>query len=83
MRFYLPFRHKVGLRKHDKLGFLRETLAKRDKFSTNCAVCGRRVVLFCRDEDALYSLAFRTVKDFADFERLYRRCLEEVARVGS
>ena len=40
-------------------------------------------VLFCRDEDALYSLAFRTVKDFADFERLYRRCLEEVARVGS
>ncbi len=40
-------------------------------------------VLFCRDEDALYTLALRTVKDFADFERMYRRYLEEVARVGS
>lgn len=40
-------------------------------------------VLFCKDEDILYTLAYRTVKAFADFEPLYRRYLEEVARAGS
>lgn len=40
-------------------------------------------VLFCRDEDALYALAFRTVQAFTDFKPLYDRYLKEVARVGS
>jgi predicted nucleotidyltransferase len=37
--------------------------------------------LFCRDEDALYELAFRTVQEFEDFKRIYYGYLEEVARV--
>jgi predicted nucleotidyltransferase len=39
-------------------------------------------VLFCRDQDALYTLAFRTVQAFTDFQPLYRLYLEEVARAG-
>lgn len=37
-------------------------------------------VLFCRDEDALYDIAWRTVQAFADFKPLYDRYLDEVAR---
>ncbi len=37
-------------------------------------------VLFCRDEDALYDIALRTVQAFADFKPLYHRYLDEVAR---
>ncbi len=37
-------------------------------------------VLFCRDEDALYDLAFRTIQEFEDFKHIYREYLEEVAR---
>ena len=40
-------------------------------------------VLFCRDEDALYELAYRTVRDFEDFRPRYQYYLDEVARVGS
>jgi predicted nucleotidyltransferase len=39
-------------------------------------------VLFCRDQDALYTLAFRTVQAFTDFQPLYRLYLEEVTRAG-
>jgi predicted nucleotidyltransferase len=37
-------------------------------------------VLFCRDEDALYQLAFRTAQQFEDFKHMYHEYLEEVAR---
>ena len=37
-------------------------------------------ILFCRDEDALYEVAFRTVQEFEDFKRIYYGYLEEVAR---
>lgn len=39
-------------------------------------------VLFCRDEDALYDLAFRTAQAFEDFRHIYYGYLEEVARAG-
>ncbi len=37
-------------------------------------------VLFCRDQDALYDVALRTVRAFADFKPLYHQYLDEVAR---
>jgi predicted nucleotidyltransferase len=40
-------------------------------------------VLFVRDEDALYDVAFRTVQAFEDFRPYYRAYLTEVARAGS
>lgn len=39
-------------------------------------------VLFSRDEDALYELAFATIRAFEDFKHVYREYLEEVARGG-
>ncbi|MGB3944019.1 MAG: nucleotidyltransferase domain-containing protein [Methanothrix sp.] len=39
-------------------------------------------VLFCRDEDELYELAFRTAQPFEDYRLIYREYLEEVARAG-
>lgn len=39
-------------------------------------------VLFCRDEDALYELAFRTAQAFEDFKPIYYAYLREVARAG-
>ena len=40
-------------------------------------------VLFVRDEDRLYELAYRTVQAFEDFRPRYQAYLDEVARVGS
>lgn len=40
-------------------------------------------VLFCRDEDALYEVAYRTARAFEDFRPFYRDYLEHVARAGS
>jgi len=40
-------------------------------------------VLFVRDEDALYDVAFRTVRAFEAFKSVYRTYLAEVARAGS
>lgn len=37
-------------------------------------------VLYCRDEDQLYALAFKTIEEFGDFEHIYRDYLREVAR---
>ena len=36
-------------------------------------------VLFCRNEDTLYEIAFRTIQEFADFEHIYRDYLKELA----
>jgi len=40
-------------------------------------------ILFARDLDALYALAFRTAQEFEDFKPIYRTYLAEVARGGS
>jgi len=39
-------------------------------------------VLFCRDTDALYEVAFTTIREFADFEPTYLEYLKEVADAG-
>lgn len=39
-------------------------------------------VLFVRDEDLLYEVAFRTAQAFEDFKPIYHRYLEEVAHAG-
>lgn len=36
-------------------------------------------LLFCRNEDQLYELVFKVIREFADFEHIYRDYLEEVA----
>ncbi len=36
-------------------------------------------VLFCRDEDALYKLVFRTIEEFEDYKYFYEDYLEKVA----
>ena len=40
-------------------------------------------VLFVRDEDQLYELAYRTVQAFEDFRPRYQAYLDEVARARS
>jgi len=40
-------------------------------------------VLFVRDEDQLYEVAYRTIQACADFRPRYQAYLDEVARVGS
>jgi hypothetical protein len=40
------------------------------------------VILFCRDLDKLYELAYRTARAFAAFRPHYRQYLEQVARAG-
>lgn len=41
------------------------------------------VVLFCRDLDGLYAMAYRTAQAFEDFKVIYREYLEQVADVRS
>jgi predicted nucleotidyltransferase len=40
-------------------------------------------ILHVKDEDALYEVAFRTIRAFEDFRPYYRRYLEQVAFAGS
>ena len=40
-------------------------------------------ILFCRDEERLYSLAFQTARAFEDFKPIYREYLAQVAHAGS
>ena len=40
------------------------------------------VVLFCKDVDALYTIACRTAQAYEDFKPIYRQCLAQVERVG-
>ncbi len=39
-------------------------------------------ILFCRDEDALYELAFQTIRELADFAPTYFEYLKAVAHAG-
>lgn len=41
------------------------------------------VVLFCKDWDALYGIAYRTAQALEDFKPIYRSYLDQVARAGS
>ena len=38
-------------------------------------------VLHCKDDDALYDIAFTVIQEFADFEPIYRDYLKEVESV--
>jgi len=40
-------------------------------------------LLFVRDEDVLYEVAYRTVQAFEDFRHIYDAYLDQVARAGS
>ncbi len=40
-------------------------------------------VLFARDEDRLYEVAYRTAQAFEDFRHIYDAYLDQVARAGS
>lgn len=37
-------------------------------------------IIYCRDEDSLYEVAFIHIREYADYEHIYREYLEEVAR---
>ena len=39
-------------------------------------------VLYCRDNNMLYEVAFVTIREFADFEHIYLDYLKEVANAG-
>ena len=39
-------------------------------------------ILLCKDENALYDTAFSVIREFADFEHIYRDYLKEVAHAG-
>ncbi len=39
-------------------------------------------VLYCRDNDMLYEVAFVTIREFGDFEHIYLDYLKEVANAG-
>ncbi|MCM8831839.1 MAG: nucleotidyltransferase domain-containing protein [Candidatus Omnitrophica bacterium] len=44
-------------------------------------ILGKGKILFCRDEDKLYEIAFHTISEFTDFEHIYRDYLKEVESV--
>ena len=39
-------------------------------------------VVFCRDTDALYDVAFTFIREHADYEHIYRDYLGELSRAG-
>lgn len=39
-------------------------------------------VSFCRNEVSLYELAFAVIREYSDFEHVYRDYLKEVANAG-
>jgi predicted nucleotidyltransferase len=39
-------------------------------------------VLFCRHEDLLYEIAFAVIREYSDFEHVYRDYLKEVSNAG-
>ena len=39
-------------------------------------------LLHCKDEDALYDLSFQVIREFSDFEHIYRDYLKEVSDAG-
>jgi predicted nucleotidyltransferase len=39
-------------------------------------------ILLCRDDDALYEVAFKTIREYSHFAPTYREYLKEVAHAG-
>ena len=39
-------------------------------------------ILYCKDEDKLYEVAFTVIREFSDFEHIYREYLNEVTHAG-
>tara|TARA_B100000315_G_scaffold138943_1_gene127967 strand:+ start:1754 stop:2134 length:381 start_codon:yes stop_codon:yes gene_type:complete len=39
-------------------------------------------ILFCRDEDEIYKIAFNMIQEFNDFEHIYHDYLKEVSNAG-
>ncbi|MFO7712641.1 MAG: nucleotidyltransferase domain-containing protein, partial [Dehalococcoidia bacterium] len=67
-----------------RLGYLKEGEADVSMFSQLPLYIRHRVlregkVLFSRDEDLLYEIAFRTAQAFEDFKHIYYGYLEEVS----
>lgn len=73
---------------HKKLAYLRQSDLDIHVFQQLPLYIRKRVlkdgkVLFARDLDALYRLAFQTARAFEDFKPIYYTYLAEVARAGS
>jgi predicted nucleotidyltransferase len=66
-----------------KLGGLDVHVFQQLPLYIRCRVLKEGAVLYVRDEEALYELAFRTAQAFEDFKHHYHAYLEEVARAGS
>lgn len=39
-------------------------------------------ILFCRNEDTLYNIAFKTIQEYSDYEHIYREYLKEISHAG-
>jgi len=64
---YLTDFHKTDIQVYQQLPiYIRSRILKEGK------------VLFCKNEDPLYDIAFETIKDFNDFEPRYKTYLEGV-----
>ena len=72
MKYFADTSEKVDLRIYQQLPlYIRRRVLKEGE------------ILFCRDLDALYELAYRTAQAFEDFKPIYHHYLEQVARAGS
>lgn len=70
-----------------RLDYLKESDADIHIFSQLPLYIRRRVIkegkiMLCRDEDALYEIAFRTAQAFEDFKHIYYGYLEELVNAG-
>lgn len=79
-----PRRRTASELSSKRLSYLKESDADIHIFSQLPLYIRRRVlkegkVLFCRDEDLLYEIAFRTAQAFEDFKHIHYGYLEEVA----
>lgn len=80
-----PGNHDAETLFQKRLSYLKETDADVHIFSQLPLYIRKRVlkegkILFCRDEDILYEVAFRTAQAFEDFKKIYYGYLEEIAR---
>ncbi len=79
---------------HSPLALSRKKLEYASRFSSHVSIfqqlplyMKQRVladgkVLYCRDMDMLYDVAFITIRQFGDFEHIYLGYLKEVANAG-
>jgi len=70
-----------------KLAYLKSFILDIQVFQQLPLYIKRRVlkegkILHCKDDDALYDLSFTVIREFADFENIYRDYLVEVWEVA-